>query len=411
MSKYFSLKYYPYFVWFSIIWGMAHALNIQLPYFIISIPNILAGVYIIVVTSSYYTKNRVLLWRERKFITLLFLLVVCYAVFTLIKISIYGTEFDFWRQIFYVIGSMFCVGIALFSDNPEIQKTMHHTVLRYFPYYFIFICIPFMHLGASLMTPMVYYVSLFMFLPKKRYWLAIFAVLFVLLMPGQRFPLLQMGFAGLFYALFYYRLLKTKIGTLLLSFIFLLFPIVSLYTSVQGIFNPFEYMEEQSAGEKYGDEDLSADTRSFLYEEALLSVKNNGDALLGRTFGYGYDSEFAYNRSKETNLKVRKQRVSEVFMINVFIWMGGLGVVLIFIVFVTTIIISIVYSNNIYSQYLGLLLSVQWVLLWIEMPHIMITNNIIVLWSMMSLCVSPYWRRLTNHEFAKEMKAIFNYKK
>lgn len=405
MKQIFNIKYIPYFGIFTLIWGYHLALKIRLPYFMISIPFILGAIYIIITSALFFIDHKRELLRTKKIQSFTYLLIVIYTIATIIKLQIVPSDQDFLRHTLFIIGAMFGISCMLFFDKIPLLKKFHSTFLKLYPYIFIFVFIPCMHLGATLVDSFVFYVALFFFLPQKYKWLAIFAIIFVILAPGQRMPLLRIISSFVFFILFKLNFFRNKLILKTVSFLLFSLPIAAYISAAIGSFNIFE-ISNYIGDYQYGKENLIEDTRTFLYEEATSSAINNNYVLLGRTFGYGYDSEWETIRKESTSNKII-QRNAEVFILNIFTWMGILGVIVFTILFFLSSYLAINCSRNIYIKYIGILVLIQWIFCWIETSMININYTQLIMWMEITMCLSPYWRYLTNEEFKNLMKYIF----
>ena len=212
-----------------------------------------------------------------------------------------------------------------------------------------------------------------------------------------------------FYFLFKYHILRNQIILNFINAILLISPIVFFTLAATGIFNVFNsksYMGEIT----YGNENLTEDTRTFLYQEAIESSIKNNHVIFGRTFGYGYDSFWQTSRAEALGKRIAihnlAQRNAEVFIINIYTWMGIIGICLFTVLFFKASLQAINYANNIYVRYIGVLVSLQWIFCWIENSMTIVNFNQIIMWMEIAICLSPYWRKMTNEEFKITMKNI-----
>lgn len=405
MKEIFSLKYFPYFSIFTLIWGYHLALKITLPYFMISIPFVLGAIYIIITSFLYFIQNKTRLFCRKRIQSFIYILIVGYSIATIVKLFFVPSQQDFLRNTLFIIGAMFGTSCILFLDNPIALKNMHGRILKYYPYIFIFVFIPLMNIGSSLADSLVFYVAILFLVPRNYKWLAYFAIALALFAPGQRMPLLRILCALFFYFLFKYKIIKGKLTQNFINLILYTFPIAAFITAATGFFNIFE-ANKYIGNFSYGKENLVEDTRTFLYKEAIASSIDNHYILFGRTFGYGYDSKWQTYRMELGDTKNILQRNAEVFIINIYTWMGLIGVISFAILFFLASHYAVNHSKNIYTQYIGILVSIQWVFCWIETSMININFTQVIMWMEIAMCLSPFWRNLTNKEFVLIMKNI-----
>lgn len=410
MLHFFSLKYWSFFVIFTLIWG-AYLGYIGLPYFMISVPIMFGSIYILGLSFKYYIKY----YRTCNIVTFSILFVLSYIIATIIKISFISAQFDFLRKILWIIGAISSIGSLLWISKPYYLKKTFSTYIKYLPYVWIFVYMIFIDgVDSSLAGNMSVAISFAFFLPKSRKWIPYFALCIVFLFPGQRMALLRIILSLFFYIIFKKGYLNNKITTSILVTLILIFPYISFITAVNNIFNPFN-LEEIIGKSNYGSETFEADTRTFLYEEAINSAVDNNYVLFGRTLGYGYDSPFQTGRIEKfsdtgwDNHELA-QRISEVFIVNIFTWMGVLGIIVFSLLFFTACYWAITKSRNKYMLYISLLTAIQWIFCWIENPSTYITFDLILMWIFISMCFNPHWLNLDDRQFEKEMRFVFNYK-
>jgi len=216
--------------------------------------------------------------------------------------------------------------------------------------------------------------------------------------------------------LYYFRkILSVKI--LNLSRLLLLFlPFVFFFMGVSGIFNVFkmdEYLGEDyivSSNSKSGafaEESLTTDSRTLLYEEVLGSAVRNVYVLFGRTPARGNDSaSFGETTSLTLNTGKMERFSNEVSILNIFTWLGLMGVVLYFLIFFRATYLAINQSNNFFMKLIGLNISFRWAYGWVEDFSNFDLSNIF-LWIMIGICFSESFRKMTNQEFRLWIRGIF----
>lgn len=197
--------------------------------------------------------------------------------------------------------------------------------------------------------------------------------------------------------------------------ILLLSPIIFFFFGAIGIFNVFkldEYFGERNvniksySGEKV-EESLTADTRTFLYIEVIESAIKNNYVLLGRTPARGNDSVSFGDFNKEILKTGKLERFSnEVSILNIFTWLGIIGVVLYFLIFFRSSYLAINQSNNIFIKLVGLNISFRWAFGFVEDFSTFDLSNIF-LWIMIGMCFSETFRKMSNNEMKDWVQGIF----
>lgn len=401
MNKLLSVKYIPFFFLTAFIWAQWMSYRVTLPFFVISVPLILSSIYIILLTSKYFICNKLYLKSQRKLEYCFFLLIQMYGLFTIVKLFFVPSPFDFLRNILWVLSASYVSGIILFIGDRNILKPILHLMCRYLSF-IVLIYVLIMAYGLNVLDSFVFFIPFVEFLPSKRKWIVYLAIIFAFIMPGQRMALLRMASVFLFYLLFRFDILTKQSVLKSLHFIFSLIPIVFLILALTDTFNIFSIEELYDQDIEYKGEELLADSRTDLFKEAIDSALNNHYVLFGRSFGYGYDSEWWLLRHGIP------QRISEVFVLNIFTWMGILGVVAHMLIFIVASHKAIYSSNNKYIRFIGLLVIIQWILCWVENCNSYITMSILFMWLEVGWALSPYWRSLSDKEFEEELRDAFN---
>lgn len=171
-------------------------------------------------------------------------------------------------------------------------------------------------------------------------------------------------------------------------------PCVLIYLAILGDYNVFAENEES-----HSLEDFYTDTRTGVYTEALTSAVENDYVLMGRTPARGYDSLFQEKRTGDT------ERSSEVSIVNIFTWYGLIGVVLYTLLFWWIVGKGLFDSKNIYIKCIALYLCFRYLFAWIEDFNSLDASNI-TLWIMMSMCLIPHYREMSDKEFRTNIKFL-----
>lgn len=191
-----------------------------------------------------------------------------------------------------------------------------------------------------------------------------------------------------------------------LRVVFMFLPFILFYLAVSGVFNIFNIGDYVSGYyESSGGSDLSSDTRTALYREAIETSDIYDSWFFGRTPARGVETQIFSSIADLTGLTERTS--GEVAIINLFTWLGFVGVFLYFAIFYSATWLSVNRSRNDFSKILGLYVSFRWAYSWVED-----TNNFslsyIFLWVVLGLCFSSGFRSLSNSEVSVWFSGIFN---
>lgn len=155
------------------------------------------------------------------------------------------------------------------------------------------------------------------------------------------------------------------------------------------------------------EDDLSADTRTFIYIEVIKSALQHNYVIGGRTPARGNDS-MAFGALNAEELKTGKyeRHSNELCHTNIFTWLGLIGVVLYSLIYLRSSYLAVYKSNNIYIKFLGCFIAFRWAYGWIEDINRFDIANI-SLWMMIAMGLSVQFRNMNNKEFANFIKKIF----
>lgn len=194
-------------------------------------------------------------------------------------------------------------------------------------------------------------------------------------------------------------------------------PVIFLFLGLSGTFNIFEglasnegdYVETKVVDGQVVEEDLSADTRTFIYVEVIESALKHNYVLWGRTPARGNDS-MAFGAHSAEILKTGKyeRHANELCHPNVFTWLGLIGVVLYSLIYLRSSYLAVYRSNNIYIKFLGCFIAFRWAFGWIEDTNIFNISNI-ALWMMIAMGLSKQFRAMNNKQFQMWLINIFKY--
>lgn len=410
MKKFFDLKYVPWVMFFSLTIGYMFSIRVSYPWRLISVPTFVCSLYLIGLTYFQLNqKKKFLIANGLKFEYIFIILIYVYIAYSLVKYALYSSQFDFLRNILTIYGCMAFVGGIIYLADRNVFNKVHRAFFKYIVW-IIIIYFLFYSFDGSLVTFASFYILFWRFFPVNRRWLIIGAILVLFFFPGQRMPLLRVGLIGLIYVLYHIKFFvgyrfHVSFGVLMIT------PIVFLILAITGTYSVFEELSRDKSL-TYGNETLSDDTRTGLYQEALVSSVNHNYVWLGRSFSRGYDSLFQTGRAEKSGeVKFELlERNSEVFIVNIYTWMGLVGVAMFFILFFRAGFFAIYRSRNKYIKLIGLCVAIQWVFCWIENCNVTVTEEIFILWTMLAMCFSPYWRGLTDQDFEQAIRSAFNYK-
>lgn len=337
-------------------------------------------------------------------IYLLWLIICCF------RGCIIAENYWEWKQL---VSGTFCLLLPVFIfpfSNPYIlQCTLTKWIKYVIP---IFIIIGFLLINSGryqfTLGP-IYLLACFIPFFKKK-WKLIFGAFVILLLIanlGARSQTLKAAISIIIcICIYFHRFISVKLIKCFHLLLYIL-PVILLILGISGRFNIFEDLSSNEGkfsttqvvnGEKQ-EEDLSADTRTFIYVEVIESALRHKYVIWGRTPARGNDSAFfgSYNAEKLKTGKYERHR-NEVCHPTVFTWLGIIGMILYGIFYMRASYLAIYKSNNIYIKIIGLLIAFHWAYGWVE-DSIDFDMLNITLWIIIAMCMSKMFRDMSNIEF------------
>jgi hypothetical protein len=169
-----------------------------------------------------------------------------------------------------------------------------------------------------------------------------------------------------------------------LSFVMLVIPFYLLYIGYKSETSIFQSIS------RYSDSNLTFDTRTFLYQEVLLDLKNTNSLIAGKGANASYFSEYFSTHPGDSDTRV----TVEVGILAILLKGGIIAVILNISLFVYAIYLSFFRSNNYYAIAMGYFLLIHVILLFIENIVSYSLYNYIV-WFCLGLCLNKHFRTLT----------------
>lgn len=322
-----------------------------------------------------------------------------------------------WKNLF--VGT-FALSLPLFIyafSQPLVLKVTLSTWIRYaLPFFFFFFF--FFPPGAYhfYLGPVLLLSCFLPIVPIK--WRYLFICLLTLMMIadlGARSQVIKAAMALTMSVVYFVgNYISDKILKFLHWFLYII-PIVFLVLGTMGVFNVFEEMnsdDEQYQQKTVKDgqvveQNLSADTRTGLYEEVIVSAVKHNYIICGRTLARGNDSELFGTYGAEVLKIGRYERYSnEVCFLNVFTWLGMIGVVLLSLIYLTSSYLAVFKSNNLYMKLMGIMIAFRWLYGWVEDSYSYSPMSI-ALWMMIAMGFSLDFRKMSNIQFELYIKSIF----
>lgn len=350
--------------------------------------------------------------------------VTCFLFWTLIgTIKGFFIADNYWEFKNLISGLLCCL-------LPAMTYVFCPTVLLKFYRLWIKICIPaFFLFYLWMVTPgevnfylgPVFVIGCFLpYMPKKWKFIIGFLLAFMLVADfGGRSQVLKAFLSICISLLCIFRKFVSEKILRLAHWLCYISAIVLLVLGITGKFNVFtdlssnsgKYVEKKIVNGEQVEDDLAADTRTFIYVEVLQSALNNDYVLCGRSLARGNDSN-SFGSYNAEDLKTGKYEryQNELCHLNIFTWLGVIGMLLYSLIYIRSSYLAVYRSNSYFLKLIGVFIAFHWAYGWIEdTTNFDILN--ISLWSAIGIGLSSQFRAMTDKDFKQWVLGIFYKKK
>ena len=208
------------------------------------------------------------------------------------------------------------------------------------------------------------------YIPLKKRFLLLALVILFFVTQEQRNDVLKMIMAlFLGFSVTYLAKLIPLWFIKLAHALLLLLPIVLLIVGFLGIFNPFkmdDYIKgdmtrevKNESGENY-DDDLKADTRTFIYTNVSYTMDLYDAWIMGRSPAYGDEGPIGVASEINNETHQRGRYGNEVQIMNILLWYGVIGCVLYFLMYARASFLAIYRSRSSIMKGIGIYVAFLW---------------------------------------------------
>lgn len=363
----------------------------------------------------YYLKSST---RTQK-IPLTFKLLFVMLVFS----SVYGLHMSMgYQDIQYLISKLIawslCLGWFYFQRPENIVTFTKQLNVFALPLFIVLFAFMQGEAVGRYFAPFAFILMFYPYLTRYGKALVLIVVLIVFLFGalGARSSVIRFAVSAVLALAIYFKRIIPSVLIKSICVVLLITPIVLLYLGVSGIFNVFKIQEELGIEEYSVDssfnngetEDLTSDTRTFLYVEEIQSAINNNYVVFGRSLSRGYDSYVIQGVDWKNN---RNERWScEVRMLNVFNYMGIIGVLIVALLYIVASLKAVLHSKSFTMQLVGVYVAFRWLYAWIEDFDRFDFINL-YLWIPIIMCYSTRFLNMSDNDFKIWMHGLFKYNK
>lgn len=334
-------------------------------------------------------------------------LYLVWSMFTIFRGIFIADNYWQWKNL---VDTIFLFLVPLFTYLFANKDFFQKIISFWFKYMIIavIIFIPFIYFSEFLgryFAPLLILLLLFPLLPF-RWKLTVLVITFGIIITGldARSNVIKLSVALGFGILYYFRLFHIEKTFKLFHSFLIILPIFLLVLGLSGVFNIFnmdQYIHSKYTVKAADDpaSSLTADTRTFLYQETISSAIKHDYVIWGRTPARGYDSQSFGSYLKYTlGTGLMERFASEVSILNIFTWSGVIGAVLYFLVFFQSSYLAIYHSNNYFIKVIGLFVAFRWTYAFVE-DFTEFDIQYIFLWALIAMCFSSSFRAMNDDEF------------
>ncbi|WP_430906521.1 hypothetical protein [Maribacter sp. 2-571] len=258
-----------------------------------------------------------------------------------------------------------------------------------------------------LLLPVAFLTTLIPFQKPKRIILILISgalLMYIALISGVRTMIIRevLLIGCLFFGVFLFSRFQLKLP-LIVFFLFLLVPLYLLQEGVKTGVSPFEkYLSGTT------DDNLSTDTRTFLYVELFEDLMVNERFLIGKGATGKYYSPYFASFEGDSSMRINV----EVGVLSILLKSGFVGVLLHMSMLITAIFLAFFKSNNLFVIGSGFILLIHSILMFIENIIIYNTYNFAI-WFFVGVCLSQRIREANNQDIwdlinGKQRRALPN---
>lgn len=343
-----------------------------------------------------------------------------WVLFSTIRGAFVAENYWEWKQL---INGFFSLSLPIFVYVFSIPWILRNTLkmwLKYcIPLFLIFYSWSLKRLAFHFYLGPIYILGCFLPLLVKK-WRFIVGGLLVLMLfidLGGRSQVLKALFVLMLALVCYWRHYIPIWCYKVAHWGFYILPMILLFLGISGVFNAFEdlssnegkYKETRIVDGKIVEEDLSADTRTALYEEVISSAILHDYWLFGRTPARGNDSEtFGASLGEELGTGKYERHRNEFCFPNVFTWTGIIGMILYCLLYLKASYLAVYKSNNIFLKSVGVFIAFRFTYGWIEDFNSFSIMNI-SLWMVIAMGFSEKFRRMNDREFKYWVSSIVKF--
>ncbi len=332
--------------------------------------------------------------------------------FNVVRGGLLASSYWDWKFLLLTSVGFSFISLVFFLGNNLFftRKIIIFYVKYMFVFGFLFIPFSFVtnpELYSRLMIPVTFLILFIPYVQPKWKWLiALVAIASVFLALDFRTNIIKIALSIVLLSIYLLRKYVLNSWLIFIHILLFIIPLTLFFLGVTGSFNIFSDLSSSKSqkivlqGSQGNGQELTNDTRTFLYDEVLSSMNTLSDWIIGKSASGSYHSEWFYNNGGAME---GKRYRSEVNILNILLYHGIVGVLIYFILLYTVSLIAIKNSNNTLAKMLGLVIASRWTLSFIE-EFTQFDLNFFFFWLLIGLVSSAYFRSLSDSELKKYLR-------
>lgn len=310
---------------------------------------------------------------------------------------------DYWdyKDVWQKFGSLMIPSVALLGFKPLLYTKINRFIVRWYLLLTLLLC------GTVYFTvqglPMLFLISWILLLRNNK-WKLLLVVFLVFAIVGQfgaRGWILRVFFAFALAVAYKFRVFLKMYMFKIVFAVFVVTPLIFVGLGYTGQFNVFAMDEYVSSK----DEDMTADTRSFLYAKVQEKLDDENSELFGVGAKSEYWAGFNDEIGMQKTLKKHGRSATESGLLNYYLMGGWTSAVLYTLLFWTAAWLAVFRSKSILCKLLGMFVLFRWIISFIDEPQAWYLNYV-MLFIAIGMCLSKTFRNMQDKEIVKWIKAI-----
>lgn len=362
---------------------------------------------LIVLIQKYVFLHRRYLENNNRFLYIANIIYLVYFSYGMIKILFSNDRLEHTFSAIQCC-SWFCFfGIIFLFQNTNLffdyAKLWVHKIVIVLLFIYIPLVEPF-HWEIGF-VPAVFFLIFYDVWHLKERLILLLLILIPFFIEGQRTQIIRNILILMIILFSYTPFFKRKIINSI-NLICYVLPVVLLVLALIGKFNVFSDSSAIVGDDiQVSGENLSNDTRTFIYAEAIESSVKNNYVMFGRSPASGYDS-FSFSIRYDSD-KYYVQRISEVCVVNIYTWTGLLGLLILMFIYIYISFRCIKKSKNKYMKIIGLTISVSWIINWFANSIYSVGIYHLVIFMIMGFSLKNDFLSYNDNEFKKAFRIKF----